>query len=164
MIISDQEVDEQETDEQLSNYPPAQKGVTLTKNYSMIYWREGILVIYEMGKFLIESFTDHVRMIYLLLFFVSLLPKRRYVGGLWYASLYFVAIQEILLCLGSQRAFVRNLIASCDNILAIIHYNSAGPRLDFYCNKYSASILCFCSTNHKQFRHICPLTDQFEIE
>ena len=75
MIISDQEVDEQETDEGLRNNPPAQKGVTLTKNYSMIYWREGILVIYEMGKFLIESFTDHVRMIYLLLFLLSFVTQ-----------------------------------------------------------------------------------------
>eukprot|EP00794_Sanderia_malayensis_P013704 gene13704-15131_t len=35
-------------------------GATTTTNYTMIYWREGIFVSYDAGRFLIESFKDDI--------------------------------------------------------------------------------------------------------
>lgn len=46
IIVSDQKEDDENEAE--------------SKNYTMAYWREGILVVYEAGSFLIESFKDHV--------------------------------------------------------------------------------------------------------
>ena len=56
MIVSDDEEDE---DEELHKNE-ASRGEMTTENYSMVYWREGILVMYEAGSFLVQSFKDDV--------------------------------------------------------------------------------------------------------
>ena len=57
MIVSDQDDDEE--DDLPANV--RSKNETTAQNYSMVYWREGILVVYEAGSFLIQSFKDNVR-------------------------------------------------------------------------------------------------------
>lgn len=58
MIVSDQD---DEDDEAVISNPQATKCATASKNYSMFYWRQGILVMYEAGSFVVESFKDIVR-------------------------------------------------------------------------------------------------------
>ena len=58
MITNDQDAEGAASlDQPLLNRP---KGVTIASNYSMLYWREGILVTYPAGNFLVESFKDNV--------------------------------------------------------------------------------------------------------
>ena len=57
MIVTGQE------SEEVNDVTPNKQGTRIgmkTNNYSMVYWREGILVSYKSGKFLVESFKDNV--------------------------------------------------------------------------------------------------------
>ena len=58
MIVSDQFEDEDEEGELSGD--GASKDEKNSSNHSMVYWREGILVMYEAGSFLIQSFKDNV--------------------------------------------------------------------------------------------------------
>ncbi len=58
MIFNEQESNGANSADNYESTPA--KGATFTKNFSMIYWREGIFVSYEAGRFLIESFKDDV--------------------------------------------------------------------------------------------------------
>ena len=58
MIFLDQESFDESSSEPSESSPT--KGVKIDKSYSMMYWREGIIVNYQAGNFLVESFKDEV--------------------------------------------------------------------------------------------------------
>lgn len=45
---------------QASNNDAKLEKLNVTNEYSLLFWREGILVLYEDGYFLVESFCDEV--------------------------------------------------------------------------------------------------------
>ena len=57
MIVSDQDEDGELSDDETV------KDDADAENFSMDYWREGIMVMYESGSFLIQSFKDTVRLL-----------------------------------------------------------------------------------------------------
>ncbi len=59
MIFLDQESFDESSGEPSEASSPT-KGVTIDKSFSMMYWREGIIVNYQAGNFLVESFKDEV--------------------------------------------------------------------------------------------------------
>ena len=58
MILASEESADQESQAKVGLQ--TQKGLSVTKNYSMVYWREGMLVVYQAGHFRVESFKDDV--------------------------------------------------------------------------------------------------------